>query len=359
MRTNNYAALKKEAFLPRFEAPTTPQVGNATEFAKMQEQMADVQASVRSIANSLKRTPEVPLDTINVQLALPPPAKKKKAKDEPTVVRGQMSLFDVGCDSTIVRPGGTKFTVNETQIKAKEIVRAKVLQCRWCDSRFTHGPARASHEKTHNGPMRGKRALIDTKSVREALSKAAADAKNEKVVKWCLDGLIKEMIKIGKEKGDPAFCKLQGKCKDGRANNSGSLIRQGRSPHFKMRCVSGYDRLMKQYPQFRSDAAEMVADSFNVTSKQVQTWYREQDQIKEKAQSRKNKHQQRERRSKGRFAEAEKDLHVFAEFVQMRKQGKRVGPHWLKRCMQRHVRRVYVATDLHHHTKCIICIVCL
>ena len=94
-----------------------------------------------------------------------------------------MSLFDVGCDSTIVRPGGRKFTVNDTQIKAKDIVRAKVLQCRWCDSRFAHGHARVSHERTHSGPMRGQRALIDTKSVRETLSKAAADAEIEKVVK--------------------------------------------------------------------------------------------------------------------------------------------------------------------------------
>ena len=137
--------------------------------------------------------------------------------------------------------------------------------------------------------------MIDTESVQEALSKVVADAEVEKVVKWCLDD--KEMIEIGKGK-----FKLQEKCKDGRANNNGSLIGQGRSAHFKMRCVNEHERLMIQYPQFRSDAAEMVADSFHVKSNQVQTWYREQDRIKKKPKSRKNKHQQRERRSKGKFS---------------------------------------------------------
>ena len=174
INADEYAALKKEAFLPRFEVLTTPQVGNATEFAKMQEQMANVQASVRSIANSLKRTQRFRLTPSTCMRSLPCrhlPKRREKAKGEPTVVRGQMSLFDVGCDSATVRPGGRKFTVNETQIKATEIVRAKVVQCRWCDSCSTHGPARASHEKTQSGPMRGQRALIKRRACEKPLAR--------------------------------------------------------------------------------------------------------------------------------------------------------------------------------------------
>ena len=346
INADEYAALKKEAFLePRSEAPVTPQVGDVASLAQMQKQMAQIANAVQDLASGLKRPASTPgpADVIEVQPALTEivPSKKIKLCEEP--VRGQKSLFQVGCNSTIER-GGRKFTLKETQVPARFIKKAKRIQCRWCDRQFTHGPARAIHEKTHKGPMRGQRALIDTKRVREALSDAAAAAEIEKHVTWCLNDLIKEMIRIGEEKGDPAFTKFQGKGKDDRGNNKGSSIRQGRAPYFKLRVINEYDRLLNQYPEFSADSAVMVADSFNVSSNQVQTWHRARASIRASAKSQKSKHKMKERKARGKFAEAEKNL--YEEFATMRKQGKRVGPHWLKRCMQRHVKLLYVGTDL-------------
>jgi type IV secretory pathway TrbL component len=53
-----YTALKQEAFAHAAASTTAPQVGNASDFAKIQEQMDDVQQAVRAIASGLKRSSE-------------------------------------------------------------------------------------------------------------------------------------------------------------------------------------------------------------------------------------------------------------------------------------------------------------
>ena len=85
--------------------------------------------------------------------------------------------------------------MNESQVTAKQIIKAKRLQCRWCDRQFSHGPARASHEKTHKGPARGQYALFDTKKTRDALIEAAAEA--ERLVQVQSHALFKKMSPFG------------------------------------------------------------------------------------------------------------------------------------------------------------------
>ena len=121
INADEYAALKKEAFLePRSEAPVTPQVGDVASLAQMQKQMAQIANAVQDLASGLKRPASTPgpADVIEVQPALTEivPSKKIKLCEEP--VRGQKSLFQVGCNSTIER-GGRKFTLKETQVPAQ------------------------------------------------------------------------------------------------------------------------------------------------------------------------------------------------------------------------------------------------
>ena len=86
------------------------------------------------------------------------------------------------------------------------------------------------------------------------------------------------------------------------------------------------DTLKAEYPEFNSECAELVADQYNIDKSQVYRWIKQREQIKTNALS-KNKNQQRDRKQKGRFAQAEAE--VFAQFKASRAVGKRVGPRWL------------------------------
>ena len=103
-------------------------------------------------------------------------------------------------------------------------------------------------------------------------------------------------------------------------------------------------RLREQYKGFDTEAAELVADSHNVSRGQVTAWVKKKDEIFKAAKRGKDKKQMRARKSRGKFQEAEEA--IYQEFTASRKVGKRVGPRWLKQCATRHVRKVYVGTDL-------------
>lgn len=134
---------------------------------------------------------------------------------------------------------------------------------------------------------------------------------------------------------------------DQRANNHGHM-KQGRSPHFKMRCIREFERIHKQYPSFRSEAVALTADSFNVCRKLLRRWIRDKESIAKKAKG-KNKHQFRDRKQRGKFSAAEQE--IFRQFCEARKKGKRVGPRWLQSCARREVPRAYIGTPMEQEAK--------
>ena len=342
-----FLALKKEAFLPPPAAapPINVSIGNASEFAQMQQQLTNIASAVSSLVAS-----RAPAATIEATPALP--ATKQRTPEvasKKVLLPDQRTLFDCGAKSTIVRADGRKFTVSESQIKAKDVARAGLLQCRWCSRTFSHGPARASHEKTHEGPQRGQFALKEMVAVREQLSEAAQAAEIEKQVRWKLNDLITEMIKIGEAKGDPAFVKFGSKAQDGRKRCRGADVRQGRSPHFKCRVINEYERQVEQSPAFRAEIVNIVADTFSVATNQVYSWVQDGKNIRAKARREKDKHKAHAGHRRGKFHRAEQQ--VYANFKDMRSKGKRVGPHWMKRNMQREVAELYKGTEFAESVK--------
>ena len=66
-------------------------------------------------------------------------------------------------------------------------------------------------------------------------------------------------------------------------------------------------------------------------------------------QNKSKRNDYRKNKSKGKFSAAEQEL--YKEFSEMRKLGKRVGPHWMKRAMQRHVKKLYAGHKMEEAAK--------
>jgi len=271
----------------------------------------------------------------------------------------QPDLYAAGVQS-VIQVGGKKIRLGAALTDAKPLPtslkikqRSTVLQCRWCDEKFNHAPARTIHEKTHTGPQRGQSSLFDLKKIREQASQGQKQREIDVQLRFLMNDLISEVEKIhgptpiiGK-RGKPLKIRKDGRV-DGRCNNSGATVRQGRSYAFRWRVIQRINRLKEEYPDFETECAEIVADEYNCTRDQVRKWQKKSKFYEAKAKS-KDKKNQRDRKCKGKFAEAEAE--VFKQFKEARKQGKRVGPRWLTQCARREVRKRYIGTGFEETAK--------
>ena len=103
---------------------------------------------------------------------LPQKAEAQKM-NKPRKRLQQPDLYAAGVQS-VIQVGGKKIRLGAALTDAKPLPtslkikqRSTVLQCRWCDEKFNHAPARTIHEKTHTGPQRGQSSLFDLKKIRE------------------------------------------------------------------------------------------------------------------------------------------------------------------------------------------------
>ena len=271
--------------------------------------------------------------------------------------RQQPTLYQAGVES--IRKIGNK-TVRLTasideakplQTPAQKKQKNTFLQCRWCDEVFNHAPARKAHEKVHTGPQRGQKSMFDVAAIRKNLSDKQRDKEIEVQVRWCINDIIKEVEKIGipvVRVGEKPLKYRKNGTVDKRSFNAGSSVRQGRSLAFKARVSRTFLDMQTEYPDFASEATELVADSFNCTRQQVNAWLKKKEKILHEAKG-KNKHKQRDRKQKGRFQKAEAE--VYDQFKAARAEGQRVGPRWITQCARREVRKAYTGTPLGEEAK--------
>ena len=95
-----FLALKKEAFLPPPAAapPINVSIGNASEFAQMQQQLTNIASAVSSLVAS-----RAPAATIEATPGLP--ATKQRTPEvasKKVLLPDQRTLFDCGAKSTVV-----------------------------------------------------------------------------------------------------------------------------------------------------------------------------------------------------------------------------------------------------------------
>ena len=217
-------------------------------------------------------------------------------------------------------------------------VARTIYRCRHagCDAEFTHAPARAAHEKTH--PPSTRRFTFDNAEMQRQLAAAAQDTlicRMRAAIKKNVATRTGEATVVGK--------------KDGRVANSGASVRTARPPAFKMRVIVEYERISKQYPDFKAEAAALTAESFNINQCQLSKWLRQKAKLQKEASRKNKKNDLRSRKQRGKFAAAEQA--VYDQFLAARKEGKRVGPRWLKQCARREVARMYLGTPLEVEAK--------
>ena len=97
---------------------------------------------------------------------------------------------------------------------------------------------------------------------------------------------------------------------------------------------------MKQLgKEFRGEMAFIVSDIYDVTADQVRRWVRQRLEILEKFHCIKMRGKSRIRKKQlGRFARAEEIVHE--QFVHHRKQGRPIGPKFLRQAMRREVQKI-------------------
>ena len=92
---------------------------------------------------------------------------------------------------------------------------------------------------------------------------------------------------------------------DGRKRNSGASHRKERTPAFKVRVISDYERYTASHPSHKGEMADIVADLYDVHPNQVRAWVRKKDELVALGKSRAKGKRSRKRQRKGRFQKAE------------------------------------------------------
>ena len=128
---------------------------------------------------------------------------------------------------------------------------------------------------------------------------------------------------------------------DGRKCNQGVANRRCRSYAFKIKVIEDYERYNKQLPDYRHHVASVVADLHDITKDQVNVWVKRKASIYEHGgtdRRDKRRHLTRMRHKKGMFA-VEEEI-VFNKFQELRKQGRQIGPKYLRSLMRREVNKI-------------------
>ena len=136
------------------------------------------------------------------------------------------------------------------------------------------------------------------------------------------------------------------KCVDGRQHNKGATIRKARSFAFKAKVIMEYERYLKQVgTENKPILASIVADIFDVSKHQVNYYLKNKAAILLNHHCRKMKSRSRAKRQQsGRFATAEQA--VYDQFVRHRKEGRQVGPKYLRQAMRREVKKIIDDTGI-------------
>ncbi len=266
-----------------------------------------------------------------------PPPKRQKPR---STVQIQNSLLSFpGFKASEKLANGKWRDIKNGDVISSSASSWKTYKCRFCSKTCTSPAAIANHEKLHKGVAGGQYTLRDHLRQKGLLSSAAADAEVTKQVRFFLNDVIDMVVQ---NSGEPANNQPKA---DGRKKNRGSAHRTGRSPAFKLKLIRQVEEYSKKYPHFVRECRLLVAESHGVNRSQIDTWMRSKESIVKAAQARRTKNQVKiQDKRVGRFHKAE--LKTFAEFSDMRKEGRRVGPHWIKACMRRHVAREYADTPL-------------
>ena len=266
----------------------------------------------------------------------------------------QPSIFEAGAHS-VVHAKGKKIKIAGSLSTPKPLLdsattrrRNTILQCRWCNEVFNHGPARTAHEQTHTGPQRGQRSVFDSAKMKAQMTERQKDREIEVQCRFCLNDVIAEVeklaipVRVVGNNGKETKLRNDGKV-DGRCNNRGANIRQQRSNMFKWKVIQQVERFQEEYPEWGPECAALVAGQYNCTCDQVRKWVKKRESIK-RAATRKDGHKARDRKQKGRFNLAEAE--VFKQFKAARAKGQRVGPRWICQCARREVHKCYEGTPL-------------
>ena len=275
------------------------------------------------------------------------------APDSKAARKRQVSVFEQGVQSVVVCQG-KKIKISKPLAPPKETSKTTTrYACRWCDASFSHAPARTAHEKTHSGPMRGQASLFDLKKVQANLNEKQQDREIAVQVRFLVNDIIRELesidIPIEHVGAKPVRLRKDGRPDQRQFRCRGAETRLGRSAAFKLRVILEYERIRDQYPDFKSEAAALTADSFNINRSQLSKWIPKKSSIEREAKNRNKKHDQRDRKQRGKFAVAEKE--VYEQFCEARKRGKRVGPRWLSQCARREVAKTYRGTPFEEEAK--------
>ena len=216
------------------------------------------------------------------KLPVPSPSKttvqprKRQSQQQP-------SIFEAGAHS-VVHAKGKKIKIAGSLSTPKPLLdsattrrRNTILQCRWCNEVFNHGPARTAHEKTHKGPQRGQQSVFDSAKIKAQMTERQKDREIEVQCRFCLNDIIAEVeklaipVRVVGNNGKETKLRNDGKV-DRRCNNRGANIRQQRSNIFKWKVIQQVERFQEEYPEWGPECAALVAGQYNCTCDQVRKW---------------------------------------------------------------------------------------